>query len=210
MIESRTTAPALLALGALTWLPARWGVMTTWDTEWLGLGYTSWNRIVLVPLALLVGGSVAASRRAPGRAAAIGWAVVAAGFALSFLGVALEFVIGGGLQEGPRGLAVAGWTAYLLGYLVTALGSIVLATGLALHDRTAAAAAAVSAVALLAWPLLLATGWEALAVVNQLLVVLPWLVLAARLSRRPTAPASAPGAPAPPPTQPPSESSAPR
>ncbi len=53
-------APALLLLGALTWLPARWGVMTTWDAEWLGLGYTSWNRLTLIPLALLAAGSAAA------------------------------------------------------------------------------------------------------------------------------------------------------
>ena len=210
MTERRTTAPALLALGALTWLPTRFGVMTTWDTEWLGLGYTSWNRLVLVPLALLAGGSVAATRRAPGRAAATGWAVVAAGFALSFLGVALEFVVGGGLQEGPRELAVAGWTAYLLGYAVTAIGFLVLAAGCTKHDRTAAAAAVLAAVALLAWPLLLATGRDALAVADQLLVTLPWLVLAARLSRRPTTPGSAPGSPARRRTRPPSATSAPR
>lgn len=178
-----STAALLLAAGALTWLPARWGVMTTWDTTWLGLGYTGWNRSMLVPLALLGLGAGAATRLAPRRSAAIGWAVVAAGFGLSFLGVAVEFVFGGGLQEGPRDLAVAGWTTYLLGYAVTAAGSLVLVAGHARHDRTVAAAAGLAALALLASPFLLAAGQDALAVAGQLVVVVPWLVLAARLTR---------------------------
>lgn len=210
MTERRNLAAALLVLGAVTWLPARWGVMTTWDTTWLGLGYTGWNRAMLVPLALLALGAAVATRVAPVRSAGIGWAAVAAGFGLSLLGVALEFVFGGGLQEGPRELAVAGWTTYLLGYAVTAVGSLVLAVGYARPDRTAAVAAAASGVLLLAWPFLLATGRDALAVADQLLVVLPWLVLAARLSRPATAPGSAPAAPGRRRTRPPSASSAPR
>lgn len=208
MTGHRTTAALLLVLGALTWLPARWGVMTTWDVEWLGLGYTSWNRLMLLPLALLAAGSAAATRRSRTRSVRIGWAVVAAGFLLSLLGVALEFVVGGGLQGGPRELAVAGWTAYLLGYAVTAVGSLVLAGGYARSDRPAATAAAAAGVALLAWPLLLGTGQAALAVADQLLVVLPWLVLAARLSRPTTVPGSGPGTPGGRRTRPPSASSA--
>lgn len=210
MTDRRNLAAALLVLGTLTWLPARWGVMTTWDTTWLGLGYTGWNRAMLVPLALLALGAAVAARVAPRRTAAAGWAVVSAGFGLSFLGVALEFVFGGGLQESPRELAVAGWTTYLLGYAVTAIGSLVLAAGCARLDRAAAAAAAAAGVVLLAWPLLLATGQVALAVADQLLVVLPWLVLAARLSRPATAPGPAPAAPGRRRTRPPSASSAPR
>ena len=34
-------AAGLLAAGSLAWIPARWGVMTTWDGTWLGLDYGS-------------------------------------------------------------------------------------------------------------------------------------------------------------------------
>ncbi len=179
------TAAALLAVGALTWLPARWGVMTTWDVPWLGLDYAAWNRLTLIPLALLTLGAATAFRPTTRRSVSIGWAVVAVGFGLSWAGVALEFGVGGGLQGGPRGIAVAGWTAYLLGMAVTAGGFLVLAAALARRDAVAAVAAGSVAVAFLAWPLLLAVGQDALAVADHLVVAVPWLVLVARLQRSP-------------------------
>jgi hypothetical protein len=95
--------------------------------------------------------------------------------------VALEFLVGGGLQEGPRDLAVAGWTLYLLGLAVVLVGSVTLAAALAGRDRPAAAAAGFVALAFFLWPVLLGTGQDALAVADQLVVALGWLVLAARL-----------------------------
>jgi hypothetical protein len=175
------TAALLLAGGALTWLPTRWGVMTTWGGTWLGLDYTAWNRLSLVALALLALGAAVAGKAAATRSASVGWVVTAGGFTLSLIGVALEFVIGGGLQGGPRGIAVAGWTTYLLGLLVIAIGSLVLAGALARRDRLAALAAGFVGGALLLWPVLLATGQDVLAVVDQLAVALGWMVLASRL-----------------------------
>ncbi len=193
--RTAAAAPLLLALGALAWLPARWGVMTTWDTAWLGLDYGAWNRLMLLPLGLLALGAASASRLAAGRMPAVGWAVVAAGFALSWSGVALEFVVGGGLQGGPRDIAVAGWTVYLLGLLVVVVGSLVLTVALLRRDRPAALAAGFVAVAFLVWPPLLAAGQSALAAADQLVVALGWLVLAARIPA-PRAPEAAPEEPA--------------
>ena len=176
----RTTTPArLLIAGAITWLPARWGVMTTWDTTWLGLDYAAWNRAMLVPLALLTAGAVVAGRGKP-RAQTAAWWTVALGFALSWLGVALEFVIGGGLQGGPRDIAVAGWTLYLLGTAVTALGALGLAAVLARHDAAAAAAAGLAGATILVWPALLAAGLDSLAVADQLLAGLLWAAVGLR------------------------------
>lgn len=158
-------------------MPARYGVMTTWDDTWLGLGYTGWNRLMLVPLALLGGGALAAARTAITRAVAVAWSVSAAGFALSWLGVAVEFVLGGGLRGGPRELGVGGWTIYLVGTAVTAVGALALAAALARRDRGTAAAAVVAGVAILAWPPLLAAGIDGVAVVDQLLVGLSWAVV---------------------------------
>ena len=170
-------AALLLVLGALTWVPARYGVMTTWNGTWLGLDYTGWNRAVLIPLALLAGGAITAARTAATRAAATAWSVVATGFSLSWLGVAVEFVLGGGLRGGPRDLAVGGWTIYLIGTAVTAVGALVLAAALVRRNGRTAVAAVVAGVAILAWPPLLAAGLDGLAVVDQLLVGLSWGVV---------------------------------
>jgi uncharacterized membrane protein len=180
--SSTRTAAVLLAIGALTWLPTRWGVMTTWSGTWLGLDYNAWNQLSLLPLVLLALGAALATRHAPARSSRVGWAVTATGLALCAAGVALEFLVGGGLQDGPRDLAVAGWTLYLLGLAVVLVGSVVLAAALAARDRPAAGAAGFVAVAFLLWPVLLGTGQDALAVADQLVVALGWLVLAARLS----------------------------
>ena len=128
-------AALLLVLGALTWVPARYGVMTTWSGSWLGLDYAGWNRAMLIPLALLAGGAITAARSAATRAVAVAWSLVATGWALSWVGVAIEFVVGGGLRGGPRELAVGGWTIYLIGAAVTAVGALVLAAALAEEGR---------------------------------------------------------------------------
>ena len=174
-------AAVLLAVGALAWLPTRWGVMTTWSGAWLGLDYNAWNQLSLLPLVLLALGAARAAGHAPARTSRIGWAVTGTGLVMCAAGVALEFLVGGGLQEGPRDLAVAGWTLYLLGLAVVLVGSLVLTAALAARDRPAAGAAGFVAVAFLLWPVLLGTGQDALAVADQLAVALGWLVLAARL-----------------------------
>ena len=167
-------AALLLVLGALTWVPARYGVMTTWSGSWLGLDYTGWNRAMLIPLALLAGGAITAARSAATRAVAVAWSLVATGWALSWVGVAIEFVVGDGLRGGHWELAVGGWTIYLIGTAVTAVGALVLAAALARRDGSTAAAAGVAGVAILAWPPLLAAGLDGMAVVDQLLVGLSW------------------------------------
>ncbi len=176
-------APALLlGLGGLTWVPARYGVMTTWDDTWLGLDYGGWNRLMLVPLLLLTAGAVAAARTASQRRARVAWAVLATGFALAGIGVAIEFVVGGGLQGGPESIAVAGWTVYLLGLFLTAVAALVLGAALVREgQRGAAAAAAVAGLATLAWP---AAGITLrVELVDQVLVGLAWVALGVLVRR---------------------------
>ena len=186
-------APALLiGLGGLTWVPARYGVMTTWEGTWLGLDYGGWNRLMLVPLLLLTVGAVAAARAATRRRTRVAWAVLATGFALGGAGVVIEFVVGGGLQGGPESIAVAGWTVYLLGQLVTAVAALVLAVALVREaQRGAAAAAAVAGIATLAWP---AAGISlSVELADQVLIGLAWGALGVLVGRalgrgRPTHP----------------------
>ena len=186
-------APSLLlGLGGLTWVPARYGVMTTWEGTWLGLEYGGWNRLMLVPLLLLTAGAVAAARAASRRRTRVAWAVLATGFALAGTGVAIEFIVGGGLQGGPESIAVAGWTVYLLGQFVTAVAALVLAAALAREGpRGAAAAAVVAGIATLAWPA--AAIRLSVELADQVLVGLAWVALGvlvrrALSRRRPTSP----------------------
>ncbi|CAA9399374.1 MAG: hypothetical protein AVDCRST_MAG75-2023 [uncultured Propionibacteriaceae bacterium] len=186
-------APSLLlGLGGLTWVPARYGVMTTWEGTWLGLEYGGWNRLMLVPLLLLTAGAVAAARAASRRRTRVAWAVLATGFALAGTGVAIEFIVGGGLQGGPESIAVAGWTVYLLGQFVTAVAALVLAAALAREGpRGAAAAAVVAGIATLAWPA--AAIRLSVELADQVLIGLAWVALGvlvrrALSRRRPTSP----------------------
>ena len=185
--------PVLLGLGGLTWVPARYGVMTTWDGSLLGLDYGGWNRLVLVPLLLLTVGAALAARARARRRTRIAWAALAAGFAVSAAGVAIEFVTGGGLQGGPRSLALAGWLVYLLGQLLTALAALVLAVVLARDGaRGAAASAAIGGIATLLWPVAGVT--LAVELADQALIGLAWAALglaAPALSPRTTARGSA-------------------
>ncbi len=178
-----------LLLGAMTWIPARWGVMTTWDTTWLGVGYAGWNRLMLVPLTLLVAGSVRSARARSTRPVRAGWWVVAAGFAAAWIGVALEFVVGGGLRGGPLALAMAGWTAYLLGTVGAGLGAAVLVVAKD-RDRSrvgriaTVSGAGLATLSMLAWPVLLAVGWSAAAVIDQVVVGVAWTLVALGTTRR--------------------------
>lgn len=182
-------APAfLLGLGGMIWVPARYGVLTTWEGTWLGLDYGGWNRLMLVPLLLLTVGAVVAARAAT-RRTRVAWAVLATGFALAGAGVVIEFVVGGGLQGGPENIAVAGWMVYLLGQLVTAVAALMLAAALARErQRGAAACAAVAGIATLVWPAAGITLSAELA--DQVLIGLAWVALGVlvrrALSRRAT------------------------
>ena len=182
-VTGAALAPALLlGLGGLTWVPARYGVMTTWDDTWLGLGYGGWNRLMLVPLLLLAAGAVAAARAASRRRTRVAWAVLATGFGLGGTGVAIEFVVGGGLQGGPESIAVAGWTVYLLGQLVTAVAALILAAALAREgQRGAAAAAAVAGIATVAWAAAGIT--PSLELADQALIGLSWVALGVLVRR---------------------------
>lgn len=137
---------------------------------------------MLVPLLLLTSGAVAAARAATRRRTRIAWAVLATGFALAGTGVAIEFVVGGGLQGGPESIAVAGWTVYVLGQLVTAVAALVLAAALARGgQRGAAAAAALAGIAMLAWPAVGITLSVELA--DQALIGLAWVALGVLVRR---------------------------
>ena len=170
-----------LVAGGLTWIPARWGVLTTWDTTWLGLGYVGWNRIMLVPLALLAVGCWWAARAGSRRRVRVSWRVVGVGFAAAWLGVLLEFVVGGGLRGGPPELAMAGWSLYLVGTLLSGVGAVVAAVLVGAERaeprrKAAALALGLAGVSMLAWLALMVAGWPVAALVDQVVAGAAWVV----------------------------------
>ncbi len=169
-------------VGGLTWIPARWGVMTTWDTTWLGMGYVGWNRLMVVPLTLLVAGCLLATRTRSRRRTRVSWGTVTVGFVAALLGVLVEFVVGGGLRGGPPLLAMAGWGLYLAGTTIAGLGACVAAVLEGLDragPRRAARALSLglAGVSMLAWPVLMITGSDEAAVVDQLIVGAAWALV---------------------------------
>ncbi|RPF27796.1 hypothetical protein [Georgenia muralis] len=180
-LSDRVQRLFLVAAG-VAWIPARWGVMTTWDTTWLGLGYVGWNQLMLVPLTLLGAGSLWAARTRSTRQLRVGWAIVAAGFIAAWLGTVLEFVVGGGLRAGPPELAMAGWAVYLLGTVLAGLGATATAVLAGLDTvrprrMTAALPLGLAGVSMLAWPVLMMSGAEAAGFVDQLVVGAAWALV---------------------------------
>lgn len=177
-----------LVVGGIAWIPARWGVLTTWDTTWLGVGYVGWNQLMLVPLTLLAAGSLWAARAASPRRVRVSWGVVAAGFIAAGLGVVLEFVVGSGLRAGPPELAMAGWSMYVFGTVLTGLGATVAAVLMGWDKagprRTAAAfALGLAGVSMLAWPVIMMVGPPEAGLLDQLIVGAAWALVGVTVRR---------------------------
>lgn len=179
MASDRPLLPAWAALaaigGGLAWIPVRLGVSVAFSTEFLTLDYVTWNKLMVVPLALLIAAAVALAMRVESRGARIGAAVAAAGLIGMLAGVVVEFYVFGGLA-GDRGGAIVGWGIYLLaGLLVHVIGLAVL--GVALRRTPVGWLALVIAALHLLW---LPSGFVeggGLLVANQLAIGLAWVAL---------------------------------
>jgi hypothetical protein len=159
-----------LLIGGATWAVLRPIIATTYSDPLHGLSYEDWNRLMVVPLVLLLIGSVALggfAQRSPGRAGVL---ILVAGVAVSLAGVVIEFAIGGGLR-GDRWLAMAGWALYGIGILGQAVGLVLLGIGALRGRRVAPAIVGLAMAALhLAWlPLVAAEQFDA-AIADQVLI----------------------------------------
>lgn len=65
-------------------------VLSTWDSTLFGFGYVFYNRMMVIPLLLLIAGAVSLWRVA-GRGGRWGVAIVVLGLAASLGGVMVEF-----------------------------------------------------------------------------------------------------------------------
>jgi hypothetical protein len=176
MTPARTRRLAGLAavLGGLAWIPVRLAIGGTWGTTVAGLDYVEWNRLMVVPLALLLGGVGVLWSHAAANRARTGALVAAIGLAGMLAGVVVEFWIFGGL-EGDRDGAVVGWMTYLLaGVLVHSIGLTLYGLG----GRRVLGALALGIAALhVLWIPAFLTGIDALLVLDQALIGLGWVAI---------------------------------
>ena len=163
--------------GGVTWIIVRPIVANTWDAPIFGLTYTDANRLMVVPLLLMLVASMSVHRSPLGRIGRVGVIVLAGGLLASLAGVVVEFVIGSGLR-GTRDLAMLGWGVYLLGLLGQVIGvlSLAFATARARLAWLALVAFAIAALHL-TWLPLIATGNDAAAIADQVLIGAAWVVL---------------------------------
>ncbi len=119
----------LVPLITLTY-PGRSGWERT-DTL-LGLSWEDHNRMLPpVLLLLLVGLARLRGRQATGagRFGRAGSAVALAGIALMLVGNVVEFWVAGGIREQMTAIDLAGWIGYSMGYLLLAVGLVLLVIG---------------------------------------------------------------------------------
>lgn len=161
-------------LGGLAWIPVRLAIGGTWGTTVAGLGYVEWNRLMVVPVALLFGGILVLWSHPGTSRARTGALVAAVGLAGMLAGVVVEFWIFGGLESHRDG-AIVGWMIYLLaGLLVHAVGLAVY--GLAHRGALGALATGIAALHVL-WVPAVSIGLGAILALDQLLIGLGWVAI---------------------------------
>jgi hypothetical protein len=175
MTPGRIRLAGLAAIGGgLAWIPVRLAIGGTWGTTVAGLDYVEWNRLMVIPVALLFGGILVLRSHAAEARARIGALLAAIGLAGMLAGVVVEFWIFGGL-EGDRDGAVVGWMIYLLaGVLVHAIGLALY--GLGSRGVLGALALGIAALHVL-WIPAGVSGIDVLLVLDQALIGLGWVAI---------------------------------
>ncbi len=131
---------AAAMMGGLLWMvlvplitltyPGRSGWGRT-DTL-LGLAWEDYNRMLPAALLLLLAGLAGLRVRyagQSGRLGKVGFAVALVGLALMLAGNVVEFWVAGGIREQMTAIDLAGWIGYSLGYLLLAVGLVLLGIG---------------------------------------------------------------------------------
>ncbi len=165
-------------LGGVVWMALRPLVLSTWAGPVFGFGYAGYNRMMVIPLTLLIAGAVAL-RHLAGRGGRWGLALVALGLAASLAGVVIEFWWAGGLSGNRQG-AMLGWGIYGLGLLGQAIGLALLGIG-ALRTRRLPYRMGIVSLAMAAllvlWPPMLAWQLGSWSILDQVLYGLGWVAL---------------------------------
>jgi hypothetical protein len=183
-LSARAAAAAIV--GGLTSIPIRIGISVTFSRPLLDLTYVEWNRLMVVPLALLLVAMVGIVGLAASPVARVGaWAAVT-GLVGMLAGVVIEFWIFGGLI-GDREGAIVGWMTYLLaGVLVHVIGMFIFGVASVRAGRPALVGWLALAIAVLHLLWIPASFSDAVLVADQALIGVGWIGigLAGRLRQR--------------------------
>lgn len=201
MGERRNGLPGVAAaaaiVGGLAWIPVRLGVSVAYSAPFLELDYVTWNKLMAVPLVLMMVATLGLVPRRCARGTKVAAAVVLLGLVGMLAGVVTEFFVAGGLS-GDRDGAMLGWGTFLIGLAVHVVG--LLALGVALRRAVAGWLALLVGVLHLAWlpAVMLQEAW--LLVLDQVAIGLAWVGIGAALwwqartrGRDEVAPAQEPG-----------------
>lgn len=176
MGERRSGLPGVAAasavVGGLVWIPVRLGVSVAYSTPFLELDYVTWNKLMALPLVLMMAATLGLVPRRSTPAARISAAVVLLGLVGMLAGVVIEFFFAGGLR-GDRDGAMLGWGTYLIGLAVHVVG--LLALGIVLRRAVVGWMSLIAAVLHLLW---LPAGMvqdAALLVADQVAIGLAWV-----------------------------------
>lgn len=112
-------------LGGVLWVGLNLALVGAWERGNTFPTYELVNGLRPVPLALLAFALYGLYQQLGGNVGRRGCFVALAGFFLLAAGAALEFWVGGGVRDGEVDtLSLAGWSIYLLGYLVLSIGLV--------------------------------------------------------------------------------------
>lgn len=164
--------------GGLAWIPVRLGVSVAYSAPFLELDYVTWNKLMAVPLVLMMVATLGLVPRRCARGLRLAAAVVLLGLVGMLAGVVIEFFVAGGLS-GDRDGAMLGWGTYLIGLAVHVVG--LLALGVMLRRAVVGWLALLVAVLHLAWlPAgMLQEAW--LLVADQVAIGFAWVGIGAAI-----------------------------
>ena len=114
-------------LGGALWIALWFILRSTWSADLLTLTYEDYNRLMPIPLLLLMSGLAGLYARQGGRSGKLGTAgavVAFIGLVMLLAGSVVEFWIGGGIRHGNESISQSGWGIFLLGFPVLAVGML--------------------------------------------------------------------------------------
>lgn len=113
-------------VGGVLWMALRPFISNTWGRPMMGFTYEDYNRMMVLPLILLLAGAWGLGIRywySIGKLGRIGGVLVVLGLLGALVGVVVEFWWAGGLS-GNRNGAMWGWLIYLLGLAAVTIGLV--------------------------------------------------------------------------------------
>ena len=169
-------------VGGVLWIALRPFISSTWGRPTLGLTYEDYNRLMAVPLLLLLFGASGLTIRCwhdVGKVGRLGTLLVVTGLLGALAGVVIEFWWAGGLSGNREG-AIWGWLIYLPGLAAVTIGLMLFGASALLNKALPGCSRPIPflmAALLIFWVFSLIVGLEDWGNAGKALVGLGWVLL---------------------------------